>query len=59
MLKLYVKVRTAMESLKNEAGQDMIEYALLAALIAVACIGAESSLASAISSEFGVVGTTI
>ena len=42
---------------KEQSGQDLIEYALIAALIAVACVTAMSTLASTIGSEFGVVGT--
>jgi len=34
-------------------GQDLIEYALIAALIAVACVAGMKSLATAISTEFG------
>jgi Flp pilus assembly pilin Flp len=37
-------------------GQDLIEYALLAALIAVACTGAMSALATSITNEFTKVG---
>lgn len=41
---------------RDESGQDLIEYALIAALIAVASIAAMSGLATAISSEFTKVG---
>ena len=37
---------------KEESGQDLIEYALIAALIAVASVTAMSALATKISSEF-------
>jgi pilus assembly protein Flp/PilA len=37
---------------KEEAGQDLVEYALIAALIAVACVGTMKALATAIGSEF-------
>jgi len=40
---------------KEESGQDLIEYALLAALIAVALIASMSAVASGISSEFSKV----
>ena len=40
---------------KGESGQDLIEYALLAALIAVALIASMSAVASGISSEFSKV----
>ncbi|MEQ1912205.1 MAG: Flp family type IVb pilin [Vicinamibacterales bacterium] len=38
--------------LVNEEGQDLIEYALLAALIALAAITAMQTLGSAINSKF-------
>jgi pilus assembly protein Flp/PilA len=40
---------------KEESGQDLIEYALLAALIAVALIASMAAVASGISSEFSQV----
>ena len=40
---------------KEESGQDLIEYALIAALIAVACITAMKGVATAIGVEFGKV----
>ena len=40
---------------QEEAGQDLIEYALIAALIAVACIASMKTLATAINTEFGKV----
>jgi pilus assembly protein Flp/PilA len=55
MLALYVKCQTAWQSLKDEQGQDLIEYALLAALIAVACTAAMGTLAAAINTEFGKI----
>jgi pilus assembly protein Flp/PilA len=42
---------------RESEGQDLIEYALLAALIAVAITGAMSALATSISTEFGTVNT--
>ncbi|HVP55669.1 MAG TPA: Flp family type IVb pilin [Candidatus Eisenbacteria bacterium] len=41
---------------KEESGQDLIEYALIAALIAVACITAMSGLANKIGTEFNNIG---
>jgi pilus assembly protein Flp/PilA len=40
---------------REDSGQDLIEYALLAALIAVACTVAMGSLATAIIAEFATV----
>ena len=39
----------------NESGATAIEYALIASLIAVAIVGALTSLGSKLSSEFGEV----
>jgi len=37
---------------REESGQDLIEYALIAALIAVACVAAMQGVATGISNEF-------
>ena len=42
---------------EEESGQDLIEYALIAALIAVGSIAAMGSLANSISAEFSTIGT--
>lgn len=44
---------------KEEEGQDLIEYALLAALIALAAVVTMQALASDINSVFGAVGTDL
>jgi pilus assembly protein Flp/PilA len=59
MLKLYVKIQSALQALKDERGQDLIEYALLAALISVACISAMTPVATAIKTEFNAVVTAM
>ncbi len=41
---------------REEEGQDLIEYSLLAALIAVACIAAMTLLAGDINGIFGKIG---
>jgi len=40
---------------KEESGQDLIEYALLGALIALVCVSGMSSVATAINGEFSNV----
>jgi pilus assembly protein Flp/PilA len=45
--------------LADDRGQDLIEYALLGALIAVACIAAEQTLATAIVTEFGLISSSL
>jgi pilus assembly protein Flp/PilA len=42
--------------LNDESGQDLIEYALVAAVIALGCLAAMRSLATAIGGGFNNVG---
>lgn len=55
MLNLYVKVRTALEALRDERGQDLVEYALLGALIAVAAVATMGPLATKINGTFTTI----
>jgi pilus assembly protein Flp/PilA len=43
----------------DESGQDLIEYALVAALIALGATAAMSSLATSISTAFSTVGSKL
>ena len=43
----------------DESGQDLIEYALVAALIALGATAAMNTLASTISTAFGTVGSKL
>jgi len=54
--KVYLFVRTLLE---REEGQDMVEYALVVALIAFGAITGMSSVASGINSAFTEFATTI
>jgi len=45
--------------LHEESGQDLIEYALIAALIALGTIVAMGGLANQISNEFNSVGNSL
>jgi pilus assembly protein Flp/PilA len=45
--------------LSDESGQDLIEYALVAALIALGATAAMTSLATTISSAFTTVGSKL
>lgn len=55
-LKLYIKIQ---DLLSQEEGQDLVEYALIVALIALACTAGMKSLAGAINSGFSTLGTTL
>ena len=59
MLALYVKTLSTLRSTIDERGQDLVEYALLAALISVACIAAMGNVATAINSVFAFIVTTL
>jgi pilus assembly protein Flp/PilA len=45
--------------LSDESGQDLIEYALVAALIALGATAAMNTLAGSISTAFSTVGTKL
>jgi|HubBroStandDraft_5_1064220.scaffolds.fasta_scaffold191608_1 pilus assembly protein Flp/PilA len=45
--------------LEDECGQDIVEYALIAALIAFAAIAGIGRVSSAVSSVFTAVGTKL
>jgi pilus assembly protein Flp/PilA len=56
LLKFYLRVESL---LPEEEGQDLIEYALIVALIAFAATAGMSSLAGSINNAFGSIGTTL
>jgi pilus assembly protein Flp/PilA len=45
--------------MNDESGQDLIEYALIAALIALGAIVAMGSLSNKISNEFNTIGSSL
>jgi pilus assembly protein Flp/PilA len=55
LLKLYVKFQDLMS---REEGQDLVEYALVVALIALGAVATLRTLSGAIATEFGVISTT-
>jgi pilus assembly protein Flp/PilA len=44
---------------QDDSGQDLIEYALVAALIAFAAVTAMNGLAASINSTFSVIGSKL
>ena len=56
LLKLYVKTQNLMS---DERGQDLIEYALVVALIALAATAGMSVVASKINLAFGNIGNKL
>ena len=55
-LKLYVKFQ---ELKNNEEGQDMVEYALVVALIALAATAAMQGVGTALTNRFNAISTAI
>ena len=55
-LSLYVRLQTLMA---REEGQDLVEYALLVALIALVCIGGVSKVATAVNTVFSNISTSL
>jgi pilus assembly protein Flp/PilA len=54
-----MKLQTLSRLLRDESGQDLIEYALVAAIIGLAAVAAMSTLASNISNAFSAVGSKL
>ena len=59
ILKMYVKAQAVKNVLKNEEGQDLIEYALVVALIAFAAVAGMSTVADGINTAFGKIATKL
>lgn len=56
LLNMYAKL----QSLKiGEEGQDLVEYALLVALIALVCISGVKSIATAITTVFSNISSSL
>jgi pilus assembly protein Flp/PilA len=56
MLKLYIKFQNI---LSGDEGQDLVEYALVVALIALAATAGMGKLATALNGAFSTLGTTL
>jgi pilus assembly protein Flp/PilA len=55
-LKLYLK---ASDLINREEGQDLVEYALLITLVALAAVAGVNKVASAINTIFSNISTTL
>ena len=54
-----VRAKLALALLRNECGQDLIEYALVVALIAFAATAGMNTLATGINTAFTNISTTL
>ena len=59
MLKLYTKAQMLLQSAKDESGQDLIEYCIVAAVVVAAAVVATPSLQSAITAAVGKLTAAI
>jgi pilus assembly protein Flp/PilA len=60
VLKLYMKMRKLKDAfIRDESGQDLVEYALVLALIALAATVSMKALATSIGTAFTSVGTKL
>jgi len=59
ILKLYVRAHALKDALKDENGQDMVEYAIVMGLIALGATVAMKGLATTIGTGFTSVGTKL
>jgi pilus assembly protein Flp/PilA len=59
ILKIYTKAQMLTNVLKNEEGQDLIEYALVVSLIAFAAIAGMNTLAGGINTAFGNIASKL
>jgi pilus assembly protein Flp/PilA len=60
MSKSLVKLSVKLQGLKNgEEGQDLVEYALLVALIALVCITVVNNVATAVNSVFSSISSSL
>jgi pilus assembly protein Flp/PilA len=55
-LRVYVKMQALKEAMKDENGQDMVEYAIVMGLIALGATVAMKALAVSIGSGFTNIG---
>ena len=59
ILKAFVKMQTLKAQLKDEQGQDLIEYALVVALIAFAAVAGMNTVATKINAAFTSIGSML
>ena len=58
-LKLYVKALALRESLKDENGQDLVEYALVLAVVVLMLVAGAKGMATTINGAFASVAGKI
>ena len=59
LLKLYVKSQTAWSALKDDNGQDLVEYGLVLVLVCLAATAGMNTLASGINSAMSGISSKL
>ena len=59
ILSLYIKIQTLAGAWRDERGEDLIEFVLVASLISLATIVGAKSLATAVAAAFTKIGTKL
>jgi pilus assembly protein Flp/PilA len=60
LLKLYVRAQVCKDAMiRDESGQDLIEYALVVAMIALGATASIQSLSSSFSTAFSKIGSKL
>jgi Flp pilus assembly pilin Flp len=59
MLKLFVKAQRWREVLKDECGQDSVEYAILIGIVATGVIGSVSTISSYVTTTFSTLASSL
>lgn len=58
-LKLYLKFQVLHQALRDECGQDLIEYVLIGGVVALGAVAGMSAFANKVNSAFGNLGTKL
>ena len=59
LINLFLKSRILLDSIKEEHGQDLVEYAAVICLVVLALAGGMQTLANGINTAMTTVGTLI
>ena len=58
-LTTYIKIRSLLDALKEECGQDLIEYVLIGGVVALGAIAGMSTFAAKVNGAFDNLGSKL
>jgi len=59
MINLYVKAQRLLQNLKDECGQDSVEYAIMIGIVALAAITSVHTISTYVTSIFAAYAVTL